>query len=279
MVLSTALMREYVISPRALSGLDVKEVWASRELFVYLTWRDILLRYKQTVLGVLWALLQPLLTAAVLTLVFGRIAQMDPQGVPYPLIALTGLLPWTLFSSSLTTSSNSLVNSANIITKVYFPRLLVPISAACTGIVDFVVSFIILLALLGYYGMPFRWTLLLMPLLAGIVVAVALSLSLWLSALNLKYRDVRHAVPFFTNLGLYVSPVGFLSSAVPERYRLCYSLNPMTGVIDVFRWCVLGDGFRPDAGRLAFPAALVVTLLLGGMTYFRRCEREFADVI
>jgi lipopolysaccharide transport system permease protein len=255
-----------------------KDLWRYRELFYFLAWRDILVRYKQTAIGIVWALIRPLLTMIVFTVVFGRLANLPSEGVPYPILVFAALLPWQFFANSLSECSNSLISNSNLISKVYFPRLIVPTSAVVVSFVDFLVSGMILLGLMAWYNFVPSWRILTLPLFILIAFAVALGAGLWLASLNVQYRDFRFIVPFIVQFGLYVSPVGFSSSVVPEKWRLLYSVNPMVGVIDGFRWAILGES------QLYLPGFILsmglVTLVLGsGVWYFRKMERTFADVI
>lgn len=255
------------------------DLWRYRELFYFLSWRDILVRYKQTVIGILWAVLRPVLTTAVFVFIFGRLAHMPTEGVPYPLLVFAGMLPWQFFASALAEASNSLVINANMISKIYFPRLIVPASAIIVALSDFFISLIILAGMMIYYHVAFSWHLLLLVPLTGVAFFAAFGAGLWLAALNVEYRDFRYVLPFVVQFGLYLSPVGFTSNIVPERWRLVYSLNPMVGVIDGFRWAVTGSAsliYWPGFGVSLF---LVTLIGLSGLWYFRRMERAFADVI
>lgn len=256
-----------------------RDLWQFRELFYFLAWRDILVRYKQTAIGISWALVRPLLTMLVFTFIFGRLAKMPTGGVPYPLLVFSAMLPWHLFSSALTDSSNSLIGNANLISKVYFPRLIVPASTSIVTLVDFFISAIILAALcLWYQHMP-GWRVLTLPFWVLLTFSAALGAGLWFSALNVKYRDFRYVVPFLVQFGLYVSPVGFSSAIVPDQYRMLYALNPMVGAIDGFRWAMFGTSGSPDWTTTTLSVATSTVLLVGGIIYFRKVERQFADVI
>ena len=259
-------------------SLQLHELWEYRELVYFLTWRDIKVRYKQTVLGVGWAIIQPLLAMIVFSVFFGRLAGVPSDGVPYPIFSLVALVPWTFVANGLTQSSNSLVLSERIITKVYFPRLAVPIAAVLAGVVDFALAFLVLLAMMFAYGRALTWSVLWVPWLLLLAFATSLSAGLWLSALNVRYRDVRYAVPFLTQIWLFATPIAYPSSLLSDPWRVVYALNPMVGVVEGFRWALLGEGAAP--GRL-IAVSLVVTLLVltGGAIYFRRMERTFADVI
>ena len=271
---------ERVLRPRhGLAPINFAELWRFRELFLILSWRDILIRYKQTYLGIAWAVLQPVLTTLVFTIVFGRFGKFPSNGAPYAVMTFVALLPWQFFSNALSESSNSLVASSNMISKIYFPRLIIPASAVLSGLADFLVALAILAGLMFYYGVDFHLQLLLLPLFFFLSFLAALSAGIWLSALNVKYRDVKYVVPFFTRMGLYVSPVGFLSTVVPERWRFWYSLNPMVGVIDGFRWCVLGEKFEPYWPGFFASFGVILVLLATGLFYFRGTEKTFADVI
>lgn len=268
-----------VIQPsRGWSALNLRELWNYRELLYFLTWRDIKVRYKQTVLGAAWAVLQPLLTMVVFSIFFGSLANVPSDGVPYPIFAYVALLPWQLFSYSLQNAGNSLVGNQNLITKVYFPRLVIPVSAVLSGVVDFAIAFAVLIGMMFYYGIPLRWTILTLPLFVLLALATSLAAGLWLSALNVKYRDVRHVIPFLTQFWLFLTPVAYPSSMVPQALRPFYGLNPMAGVVEGFRWAFLGTtgGTGP---LMAVSVMMVVVLLVGGFYYFRRFERTFADIV
>lgn len=257
-----------------------QDIWRYRELFYFLAWRDVLVRYKQTVIGIGWALIRPFLTMVVFTVVFGNLAKLPSPEAPYPILVFAGLLPWQFFSSALSESSNSLITNTNLISKVYFPRLVVPVSAVIVTFVDFVVSGMILLGLMAWYNFVPSWRILALPVFILIAFTASMGGGLWLAALNVKYRDFRYIVPFIVQFGLYISPVGFSSSVVPERWRLLYSLNPMVGVIDGFRWAILGG----EANQLYLPGfslsmGLVLLLFASSIWYFRKMERTFADVI
>lgn len=256
-----------------------RDLWRYRELFYFLSWRDILVRYKQTELGIAWALIQPLLTMIVFTVVFGVIAKLPAGGAPYPILVFAALLPWQLFAGSITASGNSLVANANLISKVYFPRLIVPSSAIVVSFVDFLVSAVILIGLMGWYQHSPTWRILTLPIFILIVCATALGSGLWLAALTVKYRDFRYIVPFIVQLGLFVSPIGFSSDLIPEKWRLLYSLNPMVGAIDGFRWAILGGDSTLNLVGFSLSLAIVFVVLASGIWYFRRTERTFADVI
>jgi lipopolysaccharide transport system permease protein len=255
-----------------------RDLWRYRELLFFLAWRDVTVHYKQTVVGVAWAILRPLATMLVFVIVFSKLARLPSDGVPYPLLVLAGMLPWQLFSSALSESSNSLVQNANLISKVYFPRVIVPFSSLAVSLIDLAVSAPILLALMIAYQCPISWRIILLPVFLVIAAGTALGAGLWLGALNVRYRDVRYVIPFLIQFGLYLSPVGFSSSVVPERFRLLYALNPMVGVIDGFRWALLG--IEPlDPVSLALSVGMISFLLISGAWYFRKTERTFADVI
>ena len=256
-----------------------KDLWRYRELFYFLAWRDILVRYKQTAIGMAWALIRPFLTMVVFSVVFGNLAKLPSEGVPYPILVFAAMLPWQFFANALSECSNSLLGNANLISKVYFPRLIVPASAVIVSFVDFMVSGIILLGLMAWYNFVPTWRILTLPLFISIAFAAAIGGGLWLSALNVKYRDFRYIVPFIVQFGLYISPVGFSSSIVPQQWRLIYSLNPMVGVIDGFRWAILGGEARLYLPGFILSTGLVTLLFASGIWYFRKMERSFADVI
>jgi lipopolysaccharide transport system permease protein len=256
-----------------------KDIWRYRELFYFLAWRDILVRYKQTAIGIAWALIRPFLTMVVFTVVFGNIAKLPSGGAPYPILVFSAMLPWQFFANALSECSNSLISNSNLISKVYFPRMIVPTSAVIVSFVDFMISGIILLGLMAWYNFVPDWRILTLPLFILIAFAAAMGAGLWLAALNVEYRDFRYVVPFIVQFGLYISPVGFSSSVVPEQWRLIYSLNPMVGVIDGFRWAILGGSSSIYLPGFALSLGLVVLMLISGIWYFRRTERTFADVI
>jgi lipopolysaccharide transport system permease protein len=256
-----------------------KDLWRYRELFYFLAWRDLLVRYKQTVIGVAWALIRPFLTMIVFTVVFGNLAKLPSGGVPYPILVFAAMLPWQFFASALSESSNSLVSNSNLISKVYFPRLIVPTSAVMVSFADFLISGVILVGLMVWYQFVPDWRILTLPLFALIAFAASMGVGLWLTALSVEYRDFRYIVPFIVQFGLYISPVGFSSSIVPPEWRLLYSLNPMVGVIDGFRWAILGGNSQIHLPGFALSLGLVVLLLWSGIGYFRKMERTFADVI
>ena len=255
------------------------DLWRYRELFYFLAWRDLLVRYKQTVIGVTWALLRPLLTMLALTLVFGKLAKLPSDGVPYPLLVFAALLPWQFFASSFSEAGNSLIGNANMISKVYFPRITIPVSTMIVSLVDFLISLGLLALLMLWYGFVPGSRILLLPLFTLIAVAASLGGGLWIAALNVKYRDFRYLIPFVVQFGLYVSPVGFSSNLVPENWRLLYSLNPMVGVIDGFRWAILGGESQLYLPGLLISVTMVGVILLSGIIYFRKTEKLFADVI
>lgn len=257
-----------------------RDLWRYRELFYFLAWRDILVRYKQTFIGVAWALIRPFLTMVVFTIVFGRLASLPSEGdAPYPVMVFAAMLPWQFFASALMECSNSLITNANLISKVYFPRLVVPTSAVIVSFVDFLISGIILLGLMTWYNSIPSWRIVTLPLFITIAFMAAMGGGLWLAALNVQYRDFRYIVPFIVQFGLYISPVGFSSAIVPEQWRLVYSLNPMVGVIDGFRWAIIGGDVQLYWPGFLLALLLVGVLLVTGVLYFRRMERTFADVI
>jgi len=255
------------------------DLWRYRELFYFLVWRDILVRYKQTVIGLAWALIRPLLTMIVFVIVFGKLAKLPSEGVPYPILVFAALLPWQFFSNAFTEAANSLISNANMISKVYFPRLVVPTSAVIVSFVDFLISGIILVGLMLWYGFGPNWRIITLPLFTVIAFAAAMGAGLWIAALNVKYRDFRYIIPFVVQIGLYVSPVGFGSNIVPEQWRLLYSINPMVGVIDGFRWAILGGNIQLYWPGFLLSLTLVVVILVTGIVYFRKTEKTFADVI
>jgi lipopolysaccharide transport system permease protein len=256
-----------------------RDLWRYRELFVFLAWRDLLVRYKQTTIGILWALIRPLVTMLVFTLVFGKLAKLPSDDVPYPIMVFVALLPWYFFSNAFTDAGNSLVNNSSMISKIYFPRLIIPVSAVIVSFVDFLISGLILIGLMIWYEFVPDWRIFTLPIFICIAFAAAMGTGLWIAALNVKYRDFRHLIPFIVQIGLYISPVGFSSSIVPEKWRLLYSLNPMVGVIDGFRWAILGGNTQIYWPGFILSTALVMMILVSGIYYFRRTERKFADLI
>jgi lipopolysaccharide transport system permease protein len=257
-----------------------RDLWHYRELFRMLAWRDLSVRYKQTAIGLIWALIRPLLTMVVLTIVFGRIARLPSDGVtPYALMVFVGMLPWAFFSAGLSEASNSLVSNSNLISKVYFPRLIVPGATVVVAFVDFLITFAILAAMFLWYQFLPSWHMIYLPLFLILAFFASLGPSLWIAALNVQYRDFRYVIPFILQFGLYVSPVGFSSSVVPEQWRLLYSLNPMVGIIDGFRWCILGDQSQLYMPALVFSTVLTLFFLWFGIHMFRKLEKSFADLI
>lgn len=260
-------------------ALNLRELWAYRELAYFFVWRDLKVRYKQTVFGALWAIIQPFMLMVVFSLFLGRISGIAPAGVPYPLFAFAGLVPWTLFSQSLVGSSDSLVGASNLIQKVYFPRLLLPVSAIGSYLLDFVIAMAVLGLLMLHFGfLPSPTVLWVIPLTA-LALTTSLAVGIWLSAVNVRYRDVRHAVPFLVQLWLFASPVAYSADLVPAEWRTVYQLNPMAGVVEGFRWALLGQGGPPPVGAILVSAGVTALVLALGLAYFRRVERTFADVI
>lgn len=259
------------------ASLNLSDLWESRELLYFLTWRDVKVRYKQTALGATWAIIQPFMTMVVFSLFFGRLAQVPSDGLPYPIFSYAGLLPWTFFAYGLANSSNSLVGSANLISKVYFPRLVIPISSVLGGVLDFAIAFVVLLGMMAVYHVSPTSAVVLLPLFLLLALVVALGVGLWLSALNVEYRDVRYVIPFLTQFWLFATPIAYPSSLIPEPWRTLYGLNPMVGVVDGFRWALLGTA--PPGPMLMASSLMSVILLVSGAFYFRRMERSFADVV
>ena len=256
-----------------------KDIWHFRELFLFLSWRDILVRYKQTAIGIVWAVLRPFLTMVVLTIVFGKLAKFPSDGAPYPVLVFAALLPWQFFAGALSESSNSLIGNANLISKVYFLRLIIPASSVMVSFVDFLISAAILITLMVWYNFWPTWRILVLPVFILIAFAAAMGAGLFLSSLNVKYRDIRYIVPFVVQFGLYISPVGFSSTVIPYNWRFLYSLNPMVGVIDGFRWSLLGQNVDFYLPGFLLSICLVALLFFSGLWYFRRTELYFADVI
>ena len=272
-------MSVLVIEAGRTEGQYWRDLWRYRELFFFFAWRDMLVRYKQTVVGISWSLIRPLLTMAVLTFVFGKLGKMPSGGAPYPLMVFCGMLPWLFFSTAIMESGNSLVSNSNMLSKVYFPRLTITASTVMTSLVDFLISSVFLAAMMIWYRFTPPTAVLLLPFFVLLVFAASLGAGVWIAALMVKYRDFRFIVPFIVQFGLYISPVGFQSSVVPERYRLIYALNPMVGIIDGFRWCLLGASSSIYPPGIAIAIIAVSALLLSGIWYFRRTERTFADII
>jgi lipopolysaccharide transport system permease protein len=270
---------ELIIEAGKLEQQYWRDLWRYRELFYFLAWRDLLVRYKQTFVGVSWSIIRPLLTMIVLTVVFGKLGKMPSDGIPYPLLVLCGMLPWQFFSTALTESGNSLVQNSNLISKVYFPRMVIVVSSVITSFVDFLISAAFMVVLMVWYRSTPPLAVLFLPLFLFLVFSVSLGVGLWISALMVKYRDFRFIVPFIVQFGLYISPVGFQSSVVPERYRLFYAMNPMVGIIDGFRWCLLGATRGVYWTGILFGTVATIFLLVSGLWYFRRTEQSFADVI
>jgi lipopolysaccharide transport system permease protein len=269
-----------VIEPGRADRHYWRDIWRYRELFYVLAWRDVSVRYKQTIIGLAWAVIRPLLTMIVFTIVFGKLAKLPTEGnAPYALMVFAGLLPWQFFSMALTESSGSLIGDANLISKVYFPRLIVPTAAVVVAFVDFLVTLSLLAATMAWYRFAPGWTLVTLPAFVALAFLASLGPGLWITALNVKYRDFRYVIPFIVQFGLYVSPIGFSSSVVPDEWRLAYSLNPMVGVIDGFRWAVLGGESRVYMPGFLVSCAVIVFFLWLGIRKFRRMEKSFADLI
>ena len=276
---SSASLPTFYIRPASnWSSIGLKELWEYRELLYFLVWRDVKVRYKQTALGAAWAIIQPLTIMVIFSLFFGYLARVPSDGIPYPVFTFCALLPWQLFAHALTESSNSLVANERLITKVYFPRLVVPIAAVLGGMVDFAIAFGILLLMMLAYGIVPTWAIVALPGFILLAIMTALGVGLWLSALNVQYRDVRYTIGFLIQVWLFATPVAYSSSIVPERWRPLYGLNPMAGVVEGFRWALLGKS-RPPGALLAVSVVVVMLILLGGLYYFRRMEQEFADIV
>jgi lipopolysaccharide transport system permease protein len=267
-----------VIAPsKGWQSLQLGELWAYRELLYFLVWRDVKVRYKQTQLGIAWALIPPIMTMLVFTVIFGNLAKIDSNGIPYPIFSFVGLLPWQLFSLALTNTSNSLVNSSALIRKVYFPRLAVPIASVLAGLVDFAIAFVVLIGLMFYYQIVPTAAILVLPAFILLTIVTVLGIGLWLSALNVQYRDIRYVVPFLTQLWMFMTPVLYPSSLIEGQWRIIYGLNPMAGVVEGFRWALLGSD--PPGAMILVSASVSVLMLVSGLFYFRRVERSFADVV
>ncbi len=256
-----------------------RDLWSYRDLFYFLAWRDILVRYKQTTLGVAWALLQPFITLVVFTVVFGRLAKLPSEGAPYPILVFAALLPWQFFSRAFSEAGNSLINNSNLIAKIYFPRLIIPVSAIITALIDFLISCVFLALLLVWYRYEPDWRIMAVPFLTLLAFGAAMGAGLFSAALNVRYRDFRYIIPFVIQVGMFLSPVGFSSTIIPEKWRFLYSLNPLVGVIVGFRWAILRGEAQIYPAGFILSIVLVVIFLVGGISYFRATERRFADVI
>jgi lipopolysaccharide transport system permease protein len=259
-------------------AINVRELWRFRELLYFLTWRDVKVRYKQTAIGALWAVLQPFLTMVIFSVLFGRLAKIGSDNIPYPVFSYSGLLPWTFFASAINLAGLSLVSNANMIAKIYFPRLLMPAAAVLAATLDFCIAFVVLLFMMLYYGITPGVATFTLPLFLALAVITALGISLWLAALNVKYRDIRYVIPFLTQVWLFLTPVLYPSSMIPDKWRLVYGINPMSGVVEGFRWSLLGTEKAPGA-MILVSVGVVIVLFVGGLFYFRRMESQFADVI
>ena len=260
-------------------GLDLAEIWSRKELLYFLAWREVKVRYKQTLLGASWAILQPLFTMIIFTLFFGRLAKIPSDGVPYPVFAFTALVPWMFFSNGLSLASNSLVNNAQLVTKIYFPRILVPMAAVLGGLVDFLLAFILLAVMVYWYGARIQPTIIWVPLFLALAFVSSLAAGLWLSALNVEYRDIRHTVPFLVQMWMFATPIAYPSSLIKKQpWHTLYAINPMVGVVDGFRWAILGGKTRPGAILLVSSVIAVIGLITGAL-FFRRTEKRFADLI
>ncbi|MDH5666790.1 MAG: ABC transporter permease [Nitrospira sp.] len=275
----TESVKELVIEAGRSERHYWKDLWRYRELFYFLAWRDILVRYKQTAIGVAWAVIRPVLTTVVFVFVFGKLAKLPSDGVPYPVLVFAAQLPWQFFANAFADAGNSLISNANMISKVYFPRLVVPASAVIVGLVDFLISAVMLVGLMMWYGVVPDWRIVTLPLFLALAVVAAMGAGLWIAALNVQYRDFRYIIPFVVQFGLYISPVGFSSAVVPEQWRLLYSINPMVGVIDGFRWAILGGESQLDWIGMVLSIMLVLVIGITGVWYFRKMEKRFADVI
>lgn len=268
-----------IIEPKKTISRYWYEIWQYRELFVFLAWRDVVVKYKQTVFGILWSILRVFVTLVVFTVIFGKVANLDPNGVPYALLVCVGTIPWFFFSSAFPDISNSLLANTNILSKIYFPRLIIPISTIVVNLVDTFFAFIILIGLLIWYGVMPTWNIVALPLFFILEMIICLGAGSFIASLNVKFRDFRYVVPFIMQIGAYVSPVGFDSGKVPDDLRILYSLNPMVGVIDGFRWAILGDSFPIYWPSIIISVVIAIVLLIFGIYYFRRTERYFADII
>lgn len=271
--------KELIIEAGREQGQYWKDLWNYRELFYFLAWRDLLVRYKQTVIGIMWALLRPFLTMVVFSVVFGKLAKLPSEGIPYPILVFCALLPWQFFSNALSESSSSLISNSSLISKVYFPRLVIPASSIIVSFVDFLISAAILGGLMVWYDFVPSWRIVTLPFFIVIALAASMGAGLWIASMNVKYRDFRYIIPFIVQLGLYISPVGFSSTIVPEEWKLLYSLNPMVGVIDGFRWAILGKQSFFYIPGTTLSLCIVIIIFISGLWFFRKTENSFADII
>jgi lipopolysaccharide transport system permease protein len=269
----------YIKPTTGLAALNLRDLWVYRELVLFMIWRQLKVRYKQTALGAAWAIIQPLMTMIVFNFIFGSVAKVPTDNIPYPIFSYTALLPWGLFTTALNQASRSLTTNQNMVTKIYFPRLVLPISSVLAGLVDFAIAFVILIGLMFYYGVTPAWNVLwTLPLFLLLSIVTALGVALWLSAINVQYRDVNYALPFLTQFWLFITPVAYSASVISEKWQLVYSLNPMAGVVNGFRWALLGAGSGPDLA-LWISVGISLLILVSGLFYFRNMERTFADTI
>ena len=269
----------YIKPTTGFAALNLRDLWVYRELVLFMIWRALKVRYKQTLLGAAWAIIQPLMTMIVFNFIFGNVAKVPTDDIPYPIFSYTALLPWGLFTTALNQASRSLTSNQNMVTKIYFPRLVLPISSVLAGLVDFAIAFVILIGLMIYYGVTPTWNVLwTLPLFLLLSIIAALGVSLWLSAINVQYRDVNYALPFLTQFWLFITPVAYSASVISDKWQLVYSLNPMAGVVNGFRWALLGAGSGPDLG-LWVSVGISLLILVSGLFYFRNMERTFADMI
>ena len=260
------------------AALNLRDLWIYRELILFMTWRDLKVRYKQTLLGASWAVLQPFLTMVVFSIFFGNLAKVPSDGVPYPIFSYTALIPWTLFSKALHDASRSLVASSHMITKVYFPRMILPLASVLAGVVDFFIAFVVLIGMMIFYHISPTTNVWTLPLFLILALITAIGVGLWLSALNVLYRDINYVLPFLTQFWMFLTPIAYPSSMIPQRFQMLYALNPMTGVVEGFRWALLGSGQAPGTMTLV-SSVVAVILLVTGMVYFRRMERQFSDMV
>ena len=270
---------DLVIEPGRLKKNYWNDLIRFRELFFFLAWRDILVRYKQTAIGLAWSILRPVLSMIVFTIIFGRLAKLPSDGVPYPILVYSAMLPWQFFATSFSDASNSLISNSNMLTKIYFPRLIIPSSTIIVNLVDFLISFVILIGLMIWYHFVPSWTIVLLPLFLILAIISSFGAGLYVSAMNVKYRDFKYIVPFIVQFGMYISPVGFSSNVIPDKYRLLYSINPMVGVIDGFRWAILGGDTQIYLPGFLLSIVLLFLILIFGVRYFRKVEGSFADII
>ena len=279
-MIASDIKKIIIIKPSSgLIKINFKELWQYRELFLFFAWRNIVIRYKQTAIGIAWAGIQPIITMIIFTIIFGKLANLPSDGIPYPILVMAGVLPWQFFATSLQQASLSVVGNAGIVSKIYFPRLIVPLSSVISSIIDFCIAFLVFVVMLLWYQIIPSINIIFLPFFIVLAIVTSVSFSLWFSALNVAYRDIKHILPFLIRIGIYISPVGFLSTTVPDKYRIIYFLNPLVGIIDGFRWCVLGGKVNLAWDGLIISMVITSIILISGLYYFTKNEKKFADII